>query len=182
LSLVYLQKLPVSELKIDRSFIDGTNDQPGTQRCRRKISTANLPERLTRRKCRKNFSEIMRAYRAKTVLNAIQVFLCNLFAAGTGRKSMRFYLFERRIEAHIRKSREYLEEAHVRRVEHQAAAEHHSALTQMYAERIARIEAEMGETFQHRADKMPLVEDAGNENVRLKSDSVLIYPSRASHA
>ncbi|OGB35325.1 MAG: hypothetical protein A3F78_11570 [Burkholderiales bacterium RIFCSPLOWO2_12_FULL_61_40] len=95
---------------------------------------------------------------------------------------MRFYLFERRIEAHIRKSREYLEEAHVRRVEHQAAAEHHSALTQMYAERIARIEAEMGETFQHRADKMPLVEDAGNENVRLKSDSVLIYPSRASHA
>lgn len=95
---------------------------------------------------------------------------------------MRFYLFERRIEAHIRKSREYLEEAHVRRVEHQAAAEHHGALTQMYAERIARIEAEMGDAFQHHSDKAQLVEDAGSEKVRLKSDSVLIYPSRASHA
>ncbi|MDP3655020.1 MAG: hypothetical protein Q8R67_25445 [Rhodoferax sp.] len=95
---------------------------------------------------------------------------------------MRFYLFERGAAAHIRKSREYLEEAHVRRVEHQAAAEHHDALCKMYAERIARIEAEIGEVFPLRAGNAQLVADAGNESARLKSDSVLIYPSRASHA
>lgn len=95
---------------------------------------------------------------------------------------MRFDFFERKIAAHIRKSREYLEEAHVRRVEHQAAAEHHDALCKMYAERIARIEAEIGDVFQLRAGSAQLVTDTASESARLKSDSVLIYPSRASHA
>lgn len=95
---------------------------------------------------------------------------------------MRFYLFERQDAVHIRKSREYLEEAHVRRVEHEAAAEHHSALSKMYAERIARIEAEIGDACEARSNIAPPVESAGNESVRLKSDSVVIYPSRASHA
>lgn len=101
---------------------------------------------------------------------------------------MRFHLFERSADAHIRKSREYLEEAHMGRVEHQAAAEHHSALARMYAERIARIEEEISEVFQfHPASHEPLessepLKEAGGADARLKTDPVLLYPSRASHA
>ncbi len=94
---------------------------------------------------------------------------------------MRFYLFERQADAHIRKSREYLEEANVRRVEHQAAAEHHRALNNMYAERIARIEAEISDVFRIRSSSGQPVEDAGS-GLRVKSDSVVNYPARASHA
>ncbi len=95
---------------------------------------------------------------------------------------MRFYLFERQADAYIRKSREYLDEARARRVEHQAAAEHHSALTQMYAERIARIEDELSDAFQVRSSSngQP-VEDADDEGVRLKPESVVVYTSRTQH-
>lgn len=95
---------------------------------------------------------------------------------------MRFYLFEGPADAHIRKSREYLEEARVRRVEHQAAAEHHSALARMYEERIARIEAEFSNAFRLRSNSGERCEEAGNDNVRLPSSPVMIYPSRVSHA
>lgn len=97
---------------------------------------------------------------------------------------MRFYLFERQADAHIRKSREFLEEAHLRRVEHQAAAEHHSALAQMYAQRIARIQTEISDTFQvhpTHPTSGPQLKEAGKDSVRLKSDSVVSYPSLASH-
>ena len=94
---------------------------------------------------------------------------------------MRFYLFERQADAHIRKSREFLEEAHLRRVEHQAAAEHHSALAQMYALRIARIQTEISDTFQVHPSSGPQLKEAGKDSVRLKSDSVVSYPSLASH-
>ena len=33
------------------------------------------------------------------------------------------------------------------RIEHQAAAEHHAALARMYAERVARLEAELREAY-----------------------------------
>ncbi len=56
---------------------------------------------------------------------------------------MSFHLFDRGLEAHVRKSLEYLKEAQLARVDHQAAAEHHTALAAMYAARIARIEAEL---------------------------------------
>jgi len=101
---------------------------------------------------------------------------------------MRFHLFERSADAHIRKSREYLEEANMGRIEHQAAAEHHSALARMYAERIARIEVEISEVFQlQAASQEPFalpesLKEAGGADARPKSDSVLLYPSRASHA
>lgn len=94
---------------------------------------------------------------------------------------MRFYLFERRADAHIRKSREYLEEANVGRVEHQAAAEHHSALAKMYTERIERIEAEISEAFQLRSMGCQPRNGMEDDDIRLKSDAVLVYPSRTSH-
>lgn len=94
---------------------------------------------------------------------------------------MWFYLFERGVDAHVRRSRDYLEEAQVRRVEHQAAAEHHSALARMYEERIARIVVEMNDAFQARAGHAQPVEAVANDNLRLKSDSVVNYPPRTVH-
>ncbi|CAM3508156.1 hypothetical protein [Polaromonas hydrogenivorans] len=95
---------------------------------------------------------------------------------------MRFYLFEPQAGRHIRKSREYLEEANLSRVEHQAAAEHHRALTAMYAERICRIEAEISAALQASSKSSQPVQAADNESVRPKSDSVVMYPSRSAHA
>ena len=97
---------------------------------------------------------------------------------------MRFFLFERQADAHIRKSRELLEEAHVARVEHQAAAEHHNALAEMYASRIARIQAEMGPAFGVQAALAPPTDEGAGEAVRPKLDSVVNYPypARAAHA
>lgn len=94
---------------------------------------------------------------------------------------MRFFLFERPADQHTRRSRDYLEQAHLLRVEHQAAAEHHSALAKMYADRIDRIEAEMRSPFQGEPSHAQRVEEVGNESLRLKSDSVVNYPSRAVH-
>ena len=76
---------------------------------------------------------------------------------------MRFYLFEPQVDTRIRKSREYLEEAKVRRVEHQVATEHHSALTKMYAERISRIEAEISDALQVRSKSSQPVEAVGGD-------------------
>ena len=111
-------------------------------------------------------------------------FLCGPLTACKG-NDMRFYLFERQAEAHIRRSREYLEEANVRRVEHQAAAEHHNALAEMYASRIARIQAEMGLAFGVHAAVAAPAEDGIKETMaRFKSDSVVNYPcpARSAHA
>ena len=94
---------------------------------------------------------------------------------------MKFQLFEPRTEAHIRKSLDYLEEARLAWVEHQAAAEHHAALAKMYAERIARIEEEINKAHQPRS--MPTrqpPEDARDELERPRTESVVIYPSRTT--
>ena len=56
---------------------------------------------------------------------------------------MKFYLFDPPVAKHLRKSRDYLEDAKVKRAEHQAAAERHGALTRLYAERISRLEAHL---------------------------------------
>lgn len=44
---------------------------------------------------------------------------------------MKFSFFKPPIDRHLLKSREYLEDAKIKRVEHQAGAEYHSALTQL---------------------------------------------------
>ncbi len=93
---------------------------------------------------------------------------------------MRFHLFEH-ADAHVRKSLEYLEEANLAWVEHKAAAEHHSALAKMYAERITRIEAEVNNARQSQTlmTRQPAAElpDSGERN---KPESVVVYPSRAT--
>ena len=59
---------------------------------------------------------------------------------------MRFDLFHTRVDAHVRKAQEYLQAANVARLEHHVAAEHHSALASMYAQRVAWLEQELSES------------------------------------
>lgn len=59
---------------------------------------------------------------------------------------MRFDLFNTRVDAHIRKAQEYLQEANVARIDHQVAADHHSALASMYAQRVAWLEQELADS------------------------------------
>ena len=56
---------------------------------------------------------------------------------------MRFDLFQTRADAHVRKAREYLQQANLARLEHQAAAEHHAALAAMYTQRARWLEQEL---------------------------------------
>lgn len=98
---------------------------------------------------------------------------------------MRFQMFEPRLDAHVRKSREYLNEANLARVEHQAAAEHHTALAKMYTERVARLEAEINNALQPPSmSARPRVDDIGEECERPNSESVVypVYPSRTARS
>ena len=53
------------------------------------------------------------------------------------------FLFRPTHTAYLRRAAALLEEAQMARIEHQAAAEHHSALARMYAERVRRLESEL---------------------------------------
>ena len=53
------------------------------------------------------------------------------------------FLFRPNHTAYLRRAAALLEEAQMARIEHQAAAEHHSALARMYAERVRRLENEL---------------------------------------
>ena len=59
---------------------------------------------------------------------------------------MRFDLFHTRVDAHVRKAQEYLQAANIARLEHHVAAEHHSALALMYAQRVVWLEKELSES------------------------------------
>jgi hypothetical protein len=56
---------------------------------------------------------------------------------------MRFDIFQKSSDAHVRKAREYLQQANLARIEHQAAAEHHAALAAMYLQRAHWLEQEL---------------------------------------
>lgn len=58
------------------------------------------------------------------------------FATGKGRFSD---------PKHVRRARAYLEEARMAMLEHSIAAEHYKAMTTMYAQRVRRLEQEIGE-------------------------------------
>ncbi|MDA7417386.1 hypothetical protein PGB34_13535 [Xenophilus arseniciresistens] len=53
------------------------------------------------------------------------------------------HLFKPNPNAYLKRAEVMLTEANMARMEHQAAAEHHGALAQMYAERVARLEREL---------------------------------------
>ncbi|MGJ7526824.1 hypothetical protein [Variovorax sp. GB1P17] len=53
------------------------------------------------------------------------------------------FLFRPGHAAYLRRASALLEEAQMARIEHQAAAEHHSALARMYSERVRRLENEL---------------------------------------
>ena len=57
--------------------------------------------------------------------------------------TMRFDIFQTRADAHLRKAREYLQQANIARIDHQTAAEHHAALAAMYAQRVVWLENEL---------------------------------------
>ena len=92
---------------------------------------------------------------------------------------MKFHLFEKHSEIYLRKSREYLEEANLARVEHQAAAEHHAALAKMYTERISRIEGEIDHALRPRSFTA-LREPVAEEAERAKPEGLVVYPARTA--
>ena len=95
---------------------------------------------------------------------------------------MKFFFFEPPADRYLRKSCDYLADAKRKRVEHEAAAEHHKALTTLYAERIGRIESEMSQALQAASSAPPPILPADGDSVLAVSDSVLVYPTRASRA
>lgn len=76
-------------------------------------------------------------------------------------------LFKPNPNAYLKRAEQMLHEANMARVEHHAAAEHHGALAQMYADRVMRLEREIyGSKPMPWRDEEPALEDAASEKVR----------------
>lgn len=92
---------------------------------------------------------------------------------------MKFTLFGFREALHLRKSRDFLREAQLARLEHEMAAEHHGALARMYRERVVRLERELADAMAGRPlaphpaklEEQPVLQD---------TDSVVypVYPGK----
>ncbi|KQX29470.1 hypothetical protein [Variovorax sp. Root434] len=79
------------------------------------------------------------------------------------------FLFRPSHTAYLRRAAALLEEAQMARIEHQAAAEHHSALARMYAERVRRLENELYRQPQNVAPGVPAEGAAADERPQLYS-------------
>ena len=72
-----------------------------------------------------------------------------------------FDFFNQSSRAYVRRAQALLTEARFAQLEHEAAAEHHHALAQMYADRVRRLEAPQ-QAIERRS------EQPGNETVGLE--------------
>ena len=95
---------------------------------------------------------------------------------------MKFSFFEPLGDRHLRKSHDYLADTKLERAEHEAAAERHAAMTELYAERISRIEAQIKNAWQAPSNPGQAMAAADNDNMRPASDSEQMHPLRSSHA
>jgi hypothetical protein len=83
-----------------------------------------------------------------------------------------FSFFQPSRNGHLRRVMALLEEAHLARIEHQAAAEHHGALARMYSERAKRLEREL-----YGSAQIPL----GDTSAKGQDEKAVLYaldPSR----
>lgn len=86
-----------------------------------------------------------------------------------------FNFFQPSADSHLKRAAVMLREAHMARIEHQAAADHHGALARMYADRAAWLEKELRPQA---APAMPLPQqpDALGNDLRQGGNSILYHP------
>lgn len=87
-----------------------------------------------------------------------------------------FDIFQTRADAHLRKAREYLQQANVARIEHQVAAEHHAALASMYAQRVAWLEQELANAANGYGSPLRDVLPKKIEGIKHTPRSILNWP------
>jgi hypothetical protein len=85
-----------------------------------------------------------------------------------------FFQFNR--NSHLRRAMALLEEAHMARLEHQAAAEHHAALARMYSDRSKRLEREIYGS----SSNLPITESAAL--TKASHDKPALYALDASRS
>lgn len=95
---------------------------------------------------------------------------------------MRFDFFSTREDAHLRKAQEYLQAANVARIEHQVAAEHHSALALMYSHRVAWLEQELAESVSRFSAPLRGPGAIQSDGVKRGPESVVILPRAQRNA
>jgi hypothetical protein len=86
-----------------------------------------------------------------------------------------FSFFQPNRNGHLRRVMTLLEEAHLARIEHQAAAEHHGALARMYAERAKRLEREVYGSAQLAAAEGNGSSKASSSSSSSSSDEKVVY-------